>query len=89
MNQIKCPECKTWNAGKPDKCSQCNHEFNKEEKEELRERMSWKDFSIPLIPINPNDHWALRFIKQVIRINQLVFLGIVYFVVYMAVGFSG
>ncbi len=89
MDQIKCPNCGIWNPGKPDQCSSCNHEFYKEEKEELAERKTWKDFSIPLINIDPDDHWALKIVKHFIRINQLIFLGIVYAVVYFAVGFSG
>ena len=87
MDQIKCPHCGAWNSGKPEYCHSCNHEFNKERKEELEERKTWKDFSIPLIPITPDDHWLLKIIKQFIRINQLIFLGIVYVVVYFAVGF--
>lgn len=89
MIEIKCPQCKKWNFGRPEHCTHCNHSFFEKEKKELMERKSWKEFSMPVIKINPEDSPLLNFFKHIIRIHQLIFLAIVYFVVYMMVGFSG
>lgn len=90
----KCPECgkwSEWNHSPEDRCEHCGSLLSPREYEESNKPAEEDKFGmeIKLIPIHSTDSGILIAIKRVIQGFQLLFFGIVSFLVWLATAIAG
>lgn len=92
----KCPACgqwSKWNQNFEDRCEHCGKllaPVELKDQEEIQEMAEKNEkFSISLVQIHPDDNFLVAGIKRVIQAFQLVFMGIVSFLVWLATAVAG
>lgn len=90
----KCPECgkwSKWNHNPDDKCEHCGSLLSPREYEESNKSVEEDKFGmeLKLIQINEKDSSVLVFFKRIIQGFQLLFFGIVSFLVWLATAIAG
>lgn len=90
MKEVLCASCGSWVQAETDVCSICGQLLYPRERKELEEREADKrDFSFPLTPIPENASPPVRLLYWFIRVPQLIFYALVFFISYIVAGFSG
>jgi len=80
-----CPKCKEWNQAVDIHCVSCGEELFKKERKVKEELDALPDpFKLPLIKINSEDGYLMIFGKRIIQSIQLVFFGILSFLIWIA-----
>jgi len=81
----KCPYCHQWTDGNQPTCSHCGKRLFEQQEREFVERVErTHDFSLPLIKIKPNDHFIVKFFKYIIQFAQVIYFGLIWFIVYFS-----
>jgi hypothetical protein len=85
MNEKLCPICKNWNSVKEVYCFRCGEELFKKERltREVLEGQP-NPFKIPFIKINDSDGYVMVFGKRLFQLVQLIFFGIISFLLWIA-----
>ena len=80
-----CPKCKQWNLEVDIYCKACGEELFKKERLIKEGLDALPDpFKLPLIKINSDDGYLMIFGKRIIQSIQLVFFGIISFLIWIA-----
>lgn len=90
----KCPECgkwSEWDHGTEDRCEHCGSLLSPREYEESQKPKEKDKFGMELnlIKIKEKDSPVLVFFKRIIQGFQLLFFGIVSFLVWLATAIAG
>ena len=79
-----CPKCKKWNKTQYLYCIKCGEELFKKERLQNESLKSKPDpFKIPLIKISSDDGYIVVFGKKIIQIIQLIFFGLISFLIWI------
>ncbi len=85
----KCPNCgqwSTWNLSVDDTCDFCGALLDPkavEARDRREEREAEAEPAIKLIPIHPDDHPVLKFLKTIARGAQIVFMALISFFIWL------
>lgn len=89
--QILCPSCKKWNnvIDSQQKCVFCEKDFITISEAEIKSIERRKTMGEIKIPIYDTDSILIRFFKNIFNVIQMIFLGIVSFIVWLVAAGPG
>ena len=80
-----CPKCKEWNLEVDIHCKVCGEELFKKERLVKEGLDALPDpFKLPIIKINSDDGYLMILGKRIIQSIQLMFFGIISFLIWIA-----
>ena len=85
-NIIKCNLCGQWTAGDKYSCVHCGEIIEEERIKETKvrhEKTSLSFDNIMLVKVYEDDHVIIKFFKKIFQVAQLIYIGILTFVLWL------